>query len=357
MTVQKHRKPAFKARRRGKTAVSRRSIPKDVWRGGYVGVFDIPDVDWSGTDTIQTEVDRARKRHRVRMRALDVWLDMKQQGQAWKVDRFIAMIEVTYPRKRNVVPARAAETVKPIIDAGTDAGLWKDDNSDLRCSTVFYQSHEEPRPHWYRLRVYIIPVPENNPQFKIQGSLPPVIQRLWMPDEPRPDWDDGYQITFNVPHPLWITSNFTDSDVKARQSGAYKSDTWGDGSSFGIRQQVESRLRDWAYEIWLRKNYCGYERFIVMVGIGYASGKDADPDNAAETVNAILQAGVMARAWYGLSHEHCRALVYFRSPMEATPRKHDVLLYVFPVPKNFHIANALADAADEAWEVYDRRRK
>lgn len=344
-----------RGQRRGPSKSTRRRIPEHQWRGGYVARFVIPSADWSGTDTIQTEVSRSRRRHRTRAAARRTWSEMKRAGLAWKVDRFIAMIEVAYPRMENVVPARAAETVKPIIDAGTDAGLWEDDNSNYRCSTVFYQSPTQAPLDSYVLTVYIIPVPDRNPQYKVQGSLPPVIPGLWE-DEPRPEWDDGYSITFQVPHKLWITSNFTDSDVKARQTGAYKSDTWGDGGSFGVRQAIENKLEDWAYGVWRRKSYCGYERFIVMVGIGYGSGIDADPDNAAETVNAILHAGIRAGAWRSLSHHYCRATVYFRSPMNAVPGKHDVVLYVIPVPSTFHIASALAKSVEVAWAVHDERR-
>lgn len=69
---------------------------------------------------------RARRRAWVRDYAKNEWRNLKKTGKAWKVERFIALIGVACPSQKNIFPARAAETIKPIIDGGSDARLWDD---------------------------------------------------------------------------------------------------------------------------------------------------------------------------------------------------------------------------------------
>lgn len=191
---------------------------------------------------MQTERLRAQRRAWVRDYAKNEWRTMKENGQAWKVERFIALIGVAYPSRSNIFPARAAETVKPIIDAGRDAKLWDDDDSQHRHSTVYIQLPEPAPPNHYRLTVIIIPVPDKLPKYQITSRLAANIEKHWRQQSELPDWHDGYSVSFTVPDKQWITSNFTDSDLMARQKGARKASTWGRGTNLGIRERVKKTV-------------------------------------------------------------------------------------------------------------------
>ena len=93
---------------------------------------------FSGTDTRKANGLRARRRKWVRDDARAEWKRLKrnkgriQGGTVRRPDR----------RRRArgepalAFPSRAFEAVKPIVDAGTDAGLWPDDDSTHHCSTT-----------------------------------------------------------------------------------------------------------------------------------------------------------------------------------------------------------------------------
>lgn len=324
-------------------------------RGGYRLDFNIPIEWWSGTDTMQTERRRAQRRHWVREEAAAKWKALKKQGKAWKVERFVALIAVAYPEGGRFFPARAAETIKPIIDGGSDARLWDDDDSAHRHSTVYIQMPGKRLPHYYKLTVLIIPVSDRNPKFQIAGGMGTVVARHWQGEQEKPAWADGYVVKFTIPDKQWITSNFTDSDLIARQRGARKAKTWGTGRTFGVREIVKAQLSVLAKAQWSRQSYCRYDRFIILAGIAYPYGvKQADPDNAAETVNAIMETGISVGAWMGVDSSHCKGVAFFRLP-NLKHGGHVVQLLVMPVPPSFQIAEAVADAAEASWAEHDRR--
>lgn len=330
--------------------------PNNYQREGYVHDFIIPVEWWSGTDTMQTERLRAQRRAWVRDYAKNEWRTMKENGQAWKVERFIALIGVAYPSRSNIFPARAAETVKPIIDAGRDAKLWDDDDSQHRHSTVYIQLPEPAPPNHYRLTVIIIPIPDKLPKYQITSRLAANIEKHWRQQSELPDWHDGYSVSFTVPDKQWITSNFTDSDLMARQKGARKASTWGRGTNLGIRERVKKQLTELAVRSWSRQAFRPYSRFVVIAGIAYPYGVDtADPDNAAETANTILQAGVTVGAWPDITSRHCGGVAFVRLPNLMNGGHHLVRLFVFPMPDGFQIAQSIAESSVDAWSEHDRR--
>lgn len=134
------------APRTRRTTSSNPRKPANYKRGGYAHEFTIPIEWWSTTDTIQTERMRARRRAWVRDYAKNEWRNLKKTGKAWKVERFIALIGVACPSQKNIFPARAAETIKPIIDGGSDARLWDDDDSQHRHSTVYINCQHRRQP-------------------------------------------------------------------------------------------------------------------------------------------------------------------------------------------------------------------
>lgn len=213
-----------------------------VKRGGYRLTITIPVEWWSGTDTIQTEKTRALRRARIRRYAKDKWRNLKTMRQAWKVERFLAVVTVSSPHGGSVFPARAAETVKPIIDAGSDVRLWDDDDSLHRHSTIYLQSPIEAPSGCYLLDILIIPISDENPQYQITGGLAASVVGMWrnVPMDERPAWCDGYEVRFSIPDRIWITSNYTDSDLQARQQGRRKADTWGRDDA--CRREGEGRI-------------------------------------------------------------------------------------------------------------------
>ena len=82
-------------------------------------------------------------------------------------------------RRRRWRSPRAAETVKPIIDAGTDAGLWPDDDSTHRCSTIYFRSPDPAPAHHYALTTYILPVPSSPPTHQVEGALSMQLDAQW----------------------------------------------------------------------------------------------------------------------------------------------------------------------------------
>ena len=113
MNYHPHRKTA-------KPLPLRRPSEQDSRNGFPPVTFDIPAEWWSGTDTLQTERRRASRRAMVKEYARRIWGKAIKEGNAWHVKRYVAVIGVAYPRRKGVFPARAAETVKPIIDVGTE---------------------------------------------------------------------------------------------------------------------------------------------------------------------------------------------------------------------------------------------
>ena len=164
-------------------------------------------------------------------------------------------------------------------------------------------------------------------------------------------------MSFTIPDKQWITSNYTDSDLIARQNGERKSATWGRGGSFGIRERVRAQLIELAFQQWERQAYRPYERFAIIAGIAYPYGvKTADPDNAAETVNTILHSGTRIGAWPDVNSQHCRGVAFVRLPNLMTGN-HMVRLFVFPVPENFQMAQSIAESSIDAWGEHDRRMR
>lgn len=320
---------------------------------GYVLTLHIP-IEWfSGTDTLQSERLRARRRKWVRTYARTEWKRLKRDGNAYKVNRFVALIGVAAPDETTpTFPARAAETVKPIIDAGTDAGLWPDDDSTHRCSTIYFRSPAATPAHHYTLTVYILPVPHRTPTYQVEGALGMQLDAQWQAQPTRPDGYGGWVTRFTIPHRMWLSSNYTDSDLKARANGKNKSDTWGRGDAFGQRLRTSNQLKRLACEQWERQQqwWTVKQPYIILAGIGYPPAvADADPDNCAESVNTIMDAGLRMKAWNGIDADHCRAVAFFRLPARSCTGTHDVALYTLPIPPGFQIAQAVADSAVTAW--------
>lgn len=329
----------------------------------FATVFDIPAEHWSATDMIQSETMRARRRRYIRRElAIRQWRALKRAGVAHRCDRYVVAVGVAYPRMHGVTPSFAAETVKPIVDAGTDAGLWPDDDATHRCCTVYYQLPEPaPRGH-YLLNVLILPVPMSRPKYQPTEEIARAAAATWdgMPAGERPDGYGGYRsIHAVVPNRLWITSNITDSDLLAIQKGARRSRKWGSPAALGVREKVSDGLERLLVREWRRNPHWPVERYAILAGIAYAPNvdvDDADPDNAAESVNVMLRAGLdpTVDAWDGTDGRRCKAIGFYRWPKDCRPGTHEIHLTVLPVPDGFHILTALKGSWEGSWREHEK---
>ena len=320
---------------------------------GYVAEFAIPEAQWQSTETRETERERSRRRRWVRIYASKVWAHLISQGEAWQVNRFVAIIGVACPYMDNVTPGFAAETVKPIIDAGTKKGLWEDDDSSHRHSTIYFQLPDPSPSGTYRLSVYIIPIPK---PYHVASGIAINSIRQWDDAGEQPEGFEGYSVTFAIPRKFWITSNLTDSDLLAIQNGHHKALTWGGKEATEIRHQVADSLLELCKYTWLDQGFVPTEQFVAVAGIQYPKQTDSDPDNAAETVAQILKAGAEVKAWTDTSSKHCQAVAFYKMPGQCQSRYHIVQLLIFPVAPTFHIAAAIASTALEGWETYQMTR-
>lgn len=118
----------------------------------YAVRFDISD-QWFMTTVDSDSVDaRARARRRLRRWGRGVWRDAIAQG-ARLVDRFCMVVAIG---GRTESPVLACETLKPLVDAGTDEGLWADDNPFHRVATLYMRDPTEAPPGRTRDRKSVV---------------------------------------------------------------------------------------------------------------------------------------------------------------------------------------------------------
>jgi hypothetical protein len=324
----------------------------------FMADFRIPQEYWQSTDTVETERKRATRRRWVREYSKKVWLERKKSGKAWKVDRFIVLIGVQYPKGSRLEPLQAAETVKPVIDAGTDRKLWVDDDAFHRHATIYYRYPQPEREGWVGLHLMVVPVPRD---YQNMSEL-----AFWATDEwgrenkPRPVEADGFIADFYVPHKLWLTSNFTDTDLYARQHGLKKSSQhWGTGQYTGIRRMLADRLQKASMEQWSyvkrTQHMESIGKFIALVGVQYPSSNVSDPDNASETIVNLLKAGQLSGALWEAGSSSCHAVSIYklpglaRIPYNYEPDTHYVQMLILPIPQHFQIIEAGVYTAQQAW--------
>lgn len=123
---------------------------------GYAVEFHIPTEHFMSSLTKVSSTTRARHRAWIRRYARGVWRAAIEAG-AYRTERFVALAMVQWPGP-SIYPAMScAETLKPVIDAGTDERLWPDDDNSHCRATVFM---EAPGLSAYGVTmwVYIIPV-------------------------------------------------------------------------------------------------------------------------------------------------------------------------------------------------------
>ncbi|MBT1162954.1 hypothetical protein, partial [Bifidobacterium sp. SO1] len=221
----------------------------------YAVRFDISDRLWMTTVDEDTIEQRKRRRGRLRAQARNVWRQARQAG-AQPVTRYMMLVTVGGRRES---PILAAETLKPLIDAGTDEHLWPDDDPYHRLMTCYLR---DPRPlagGKALIHIWIIPTNAGeNPIRRLLSRTPNATGTL-------------ASVTFD--DDTWLTSNMRldHRERLHRQERIIHAsrDSWraSPGSDCAVICQV-------AYPDH-RPEYKG------------------DPDNTAETATAMWGAGVM----------------------------------------------------------------
>ena len=178
---------------------------------------------------------------------------------------------------RNESPVLACETLKPLVDAGTDEGLWADDNPFHRVATLYMRDPTDAPPGRTRISIAVIPLEPS-------GSMPG-----------------------------WVVS---------RVSGALAAPV-----------SLSIPARQW------RGKALGAD-CAVMCGVRYPDSRPrwvGDPYNTAETATAMWGAGVAL----GSVPADPSLFGFYLLAGQSAPHTHDMGLLAFTVPHGFDWMRAL----------------
>lgn len=256
----------------------------------YTVRFTVSASLWMTTIGDEDKTERKRRRGRLRAYGRQVWRETKTAG-APRVNRYMMLVTVGGRRES---PVLAAETLKPLIDAGTDEGLWPDDDPYHRVMTCYLR---DPRPlpgGRAELFIWVIPLgPDTDPLSRLLARMPGSKATL----APATFGEDS-----------WLTSNMrlTVRERKTMQTRAMRAcrNIWkaSPGADCGVVCQV--RYPD------SRPRYKG------------------DPDNTAETATAMWGVGVLA----GLLPASPSIFCFMLANGESEPKHHDLDMLAFTTP-------------------------
>lgn len=256
----------------------------------YTVRFTVSASLWMTTIGDEDKTERKRRRGRLRAYGRQVWRETKTAG-APRVNRYMMLVTVGGRRES---PVLAAETLKPLIDAGTDEGLWPDDDPYHRVMTCYLR---DPRPlpgGRAELFIWVIPLgPDTDPLSRLLARMPGSKATL-------------AHATFG--EDSWLTSNMrlTVRERKTMQTRAMRAcrNVWkaSPGMDCGVVCQV--RYPD------PRPRYKG------------------DPDNTAETATAMWGVGVLA----GLLPASPSIFCFMLADGESEPKHHDLDMLAFTTP-------------------------
>ncbi len=270
---------------------------------GYAVTLTVPDHLWATTVGQESITGRADTRRSLRRRGRAAWRTAASLG-ACRVDRFIMVVAVGGSHGS---PMLAAETLKPLVDAGTDQGLWPDDDPWHRACTLYMP---DPRPDPVgatRVSIAVIPLsPREDPATRLLGCVPGA--------KGRPVRLDG------IGDHTWLTSNMR-LDPKERSAR-------------------QGRLMDGCAASWRSHGSVGAH----AAGICWVRYPDSrreykgDPDNAAESATAMWGEGVAL----GLAPAVPTGFAFLLADGESAPGTHDLDLLALTTPPGFNWLKALA---------------
>lgn len=256
----------------------------------YTVRFTVSASLWMTTIGDEDVTERKRRRGRLRAYGRQVWREAKAAG-AFRVNRYMMLVTVGGRRES---PVLAAETLKPLIDAGTDEGLWPDDDPYHRVMTCYLR---DPRPlpgGRAELIIWVIPLgPDTDPLPRLLAHMPGSKATL-------------AHATFG--EDSWLTSNMR---LTARE-----------------RKTMQTRAMRACRHIWKASPGadCG-----VVCQVRYPDSRPrykGDPDNTAETATAMWGVGVLA----GLLPASPSIFCFMLANGESEPKHHDLDMLAFTTP-------------------------
>lgn len=256
----------------------------------YTVPFTVSASLWMTTTGDEDVTERKRRRGRLRAYGRQVWREMKAAG-APRVNRYMMLVTVGGRRES---PVLAAETLKPLIDAGTDEGLWPDDDPYHRVMTCYLR---DPRPlpgGRAELFIWVIPLgPDTDPLSRLLALMPGSKATL-------------AHATFG--EDSWLTSNMR---LTARE-----------------RKTMQTRAMRVCRNVWKASPGadCG-----VVCQVRYPDSRPrykGDPDNTAETATAMWGVGVLA----GLLPASPSIFCFMLANGESEPKHHDLDMLAFTTP-------------------------
>lgn len=256
----------------------------------YTVRFTVSASLWMTTTGDEDKTERKRRRGRLRAYGRQVWRETKAAG-AFRVNRYMMLVTVGGRRES---PVLAAETMKPLIDAGTDEGLWPDDDPYHRVMTCYLR---DPRPlpgGRAELIIWVIPLaPGIDPLTRLLAHMPGSKATL-------------AHATFG--EDSWLTSNMR---LTARE-----------------RKTMQTRAMRACRNIWKASPGadCG-----VVCQVRYPDSRPrykGDPDNTAETATAMWGVGVLA----GLLPASPSIFCFMLANGESEPKHHDLDMLAFTTP-------------------------
>ncbi len=272
-------------------------------RGPYAVEFRISDMLWQTTVGGESIEDRARTRARLRAQARGVWGEAKRHG-AYRVERYMMIVHVG---GRTESPVLAAETLKPVIDAGTDMGLWPDDDPAHRLMTLYAR---DPRRMQGRGALIHVTVVECAVDWSGWDCLHWLLASTGA--EAR-----GVMPVLSIPDALWLTSNMR--------------------LPAGQRQDRQSAVMRLAEPVWREQGGLG-AHVLAVAAVSYPDARYyGDPDNTAETVTAMYGTGVAL----GKVPAVPEVFAFMLNPVQCDPHSHLVQLACVTVPIGWSVLSTL----------------
>lgn len=276
----------------------------------YAIRMSIPISLWQTTTDTDTVNERARKRAVLRRLARTEWRNAKRQG-AKRVGRFMLLALIA---GRKEAPMLACETLKPIIDAGTDERLWPDDDPFHRVLTGYMRDPTPAPANRPRITIMIIP---------LGRTVKPPACILNLLNQPQ-----GAVIHAAIPDREWLTSNMRHPPKE--------------------RQRRQTMIMRRVASQW--KHVTINTECVALCAVRYPDNRDeyqGDPDNTAETATAIWGAGVISQR---VPREPSVFMFYLQSG-QSEPRSHDMNLMVIPTGPGLKWATLLTNMGTQGTMV------
>lgn len=276
--------------------------------GAYAVEFMVSGMNWLTTVGDEDSDRRARTRARLRAYGRGVWARAKQHG-AHPVCTYMLLVLVG---GRAESPVLAAETLKPLIDAGTDEGMWPDDDPAHRVMTLYAPDPRRLAAGVASIHMLVVPVPHSWGGWSALD---------WLLDTVHAGM--GAMRMLAIGDADWLTSNMRlpQAQRKARQTRVMRQarPVWSDGVRLGAQVGV-------------------------VCAVSYPDTRYyGDPDNTAETATALYGAGVAL----GAAPPIPRVFAFILDPEQCAGHTHVMRLLCFAMPQGVDVVDRVVGCAPD----------